>query len=103
MTQEILPTFPSSSTAGNSGVAKTSAKMRERFYWPGLQEETKLFDIRCPEYQKISGPLKKNHQSLVKRQSSYLFHHNKIDFPGPLPLSDLNKHILVIGDHYTKT
>ena len=52
MTHEILTAFPSSSTAGHLGVAKTSEKIKQRFYWPGLQEDTKLFVSWCPECQK---------------------------------------------------
>ena len=52
MTQEILSACHSSTTAGPLGVAKTSEKIKQRFYWPGLQEDTKLFVSRCPECQK---------------------------------------------------
>ena len=102
MTQEILLACHSSPTAGHLGVAKTSEKIKQRFYWPGLQEDTKLFVSRCPECQKRSGPPKKYHHALVEWQASYPFHHIGIDFMGPLPLSNGNKHILVIGDHFTK-
>ena len=102
MTHEILSACHSSSTAGHLGVAKTSEKTKQRFYWPGLQEDTKLYVSRCPECQKRSGPPKKYHRSLVEWQASYPFHHIGIDFMGPLPLSNGNKHILVIGDHFTK-
>ena len=84
------------------GVAKTSGKIKQRFYWPRLQEDTKLFVSRCPECQKRSGPPKKYHHSLVEWQASYPFHHLGINFMGPLPLSNGNKNILVIGDHFTK-
>ena len=58
MTQEILSARHSSPTAGHIGVAKTSEKIK-RSYWPGLQEDTKLFVSRCPECQKRSRPPKK--------------------------------------------
>ena len=45
---------------------------------------------------------KSRHLSLVEWQASYLFHHIGIDFMGSLPLSNGNKHILVIGDQFTK-
>ena len=48
MTQEILSACHSSPTAGHLGVAKTSEKKKQRFYWPGLQKDTKLFVIRGP-------------------------------------------------------
>ena len=102
MTHEILSACHSSSTAGHLGVANTSEKIEQRFYWPGLQEDTKLFVSRCPECQKRSGPPKRYHHSLVEWQASYPFHHIGINFMGPLSLSDGNKHILVNGDHFTK-
>ena len=40
MTQEILSACHSSPTAGHSGVAKASEKIKQRFYWPGLQQDT---------------------------------------------------------------
>ena len=66
MTQEILAACHSSLTAGHLGVAKTSEKLKQRFYWPGLQEDTKLFVSRCPDCQKRSGHPKKYHHSLVE-------------------------------------
>ena len=102
MTHEILSACHSSSTAGHLGFAKTSDKVKQIFYWPGLQEDTKLFVSRCPKCQKRSGPPKKYNHSLVEWEASYLFHHIRIDVMGPLPLSNGSKHILVIGDHFTK-
>ena len=102
MTQEILTASHSSSTAVHLGVGKTSEKIKQRFYWPGLQGDTKLFVSRCPECQKRSGPPKRNHHSLMEWQGSYPFHHTGINFMGPLPLSNGTKQIPVIGDHFTK-
>ena len=102
MTQEILSACHSSPTAGHLGVAKTSEEIKQRFYWLGLQEDTKLVVSRCPECQKRSGPPKKYHHALVEWQASYPFHHIEIDFMGPSPLSDGNKRISVNGDHFTK-
>ena len=102
MTQKNLSACHSSPTAGHLGVAKTSEKIKQRVHWPGMQEDTKLFVSRCPECQKRSGPPKKYHHSLIEWQASYPFHHIGIDFMGPLPMSNGNKHILVIGDHFTK-
>ena len=51
MTEEILSACHSSPTAGHIGVAKTSDKIKQRVYWPGLQEDTKLLVSRCSECQ----------------------------------------------------
>ena len=45
-THEILSACHSSSTAGHLGNAKTSEKIKQRFYRPGLQEDTKLIVSR---------------------------------------------------------
>ena len=102
MTHEILSACHSSSTSRHLGAAKTSEKKKQRFYWPGLQEDTKMFVSRCPVGQKRSGPPKKCHHSLVEWQPSYHFHHIGIDFMGCLLLSNGNRHTRVIGDHFTK-
>ena len=102
ITQGILSACHSSPTAGHLGVAKTSEKIKQRFYWPGLQEDTNLFVSQCPECQKRSGPPKKYHHALVEWQDSYQFHHIGIDFMGPLPMSNGNKHKLGNGVHFTK-
>ena len=59
MTHEISSACSSLSTAGDLGVAKTSEKKKQRFYWPGIHEHTKLFVSRCPERQTRSGPERK--------------------------------------------
>ena len=102
ITYEILGACHSSSTAGHLGVAKTSEKIEQRFDWPGLREDTKMFVSRCQECHKHSGPPKKYHHEIVEWQPIYPFHHIGIDFMGPLPVSNGNKHSLVIGNHFTK-
>ena len=103
MTQEILAACHSSPIAGHFGVAKASEKIKQRFYWPRLQEDTKLFVSRCPDGQKRSGPPKKYHHSLVEWHATYPFQHIGIDFMGPLPFSNGNRHILVIGEIFTRS
>ena len=86
MTQQILSVCHSSPSDRHLRVAKTSEKMKQGFYWPGPQEDIKMFVSRYPECQKRSGPPMKYHHSLVEWQASYPFHHIGIDFMGPLPL-----------------
>ena len=91
MMHEILAACHSLSTAGHLGVAKTSEKMKQRFYWPILQEDIKLFVSWCPECQKRSRQTEKYHHALVEWQTSYPFHHIGIDFMGVLPMSNGKK------------
>ena len=43
VTPEVLLACHSSSTAVHLGVGKTSEKIKQRFYWTELQEDTKSF------------------------------------------------------------
>ena len=61
-----------------------------------------MFVSRCLECQKRLGPSKEYHHTLVEWQASYPFHQIGIDFMGTLPMSNENKHILVIDDDLTK-
>ena len=99
---QVLNSIHSSSTGGHLGIFKTVEKVRERFYWPGFQEDVKLFINRCEQCQKRANPPKTHRHSLVEWTPSYPFHHIGIDFMGPLPLSNGNQHILLIGDHFSK-
>ena len=99
---QVLNSIHSSTTGGHLGIFKIVEKVRERFYWPGFQEDVKLFINRCEQCQKRANPPKTHRHSLVEWTPSYPFHHIGIDFMGPLPMSNGNQHILLIGDHFSK-
>ena len=99
---QVLNSIHSSTTGGHLGIFKTVEKVRERFHWPGFQEDVKLFINRCEQCQKRANPPKTHRHFLVEWTPSYPFHHIGIDFMGPLPLSNGNQHILLIGDHFSK-
>ena len=99
---QVLNSIHSSTTGGHLGIFKTVEKVRERFYWPGFQEVVKLFISRCEQCQKRTNPAKTHRHSLVEWTPSYSFHHIGIDFMGPLPFSNGNQHIFLIGDHFSK-
>ena len=91
----------SSKTAGHLGTHKV-IDVRQRFYWLGFEEDVKQFLQCCDICQKKSGPPKAHRHSLVDWKISYPFHHVGLDFLGPLPISNGNRFIFVIGDHFTK-
>ena len=59
MTHKILSTCHLSSTGGHLGVVKTAERRKQRLYWPGQQEDTKLFISRYQECRKRLGTPKK--------------------------------------------
>ena len=99
---QVLNSIHSLTTGGQLGKFKTVEKVRERFYWPVFQDDVKLFINRCEKCQKRTNPPKTHRHSLVEWTPSYPFHHIGIDFMGPLPLSDSNQNILLIGDQFSK-
>ena len=92
----------SSKTAGHFGTHKVIEKVRQRFYRPGFKDDVKHIIQCCDICQKESGPPKTHRHSLVDWKFSYPFHHIGLDFFGPFPISNGNRFILVIGDHFTK-
>ena len=99
---QILKSIHSLSTVGRLGIFETEQKVGERFYWPGFQEVNKLFINHCEQCQKRANPPKTHRHSLVEWTPSYLFNHIGIKFVDPLPLSNGNQHILLIGDPFSK-
>ena len=102
MVPEVLTALHSSKTAGHLGTQKVIEKMRQRFYRPGFKDDVKQFVQCCDICQKKPGLPKTHRHSLVDWKLSYPFHHIGLDFLGALPVSNGNRFILVIGDHFTK-
>ena len=63
---QVLNSIHSSTTGGHLGIFKTVEKVRERFYWPGFQDDVKLFINRCEQCQKRANPPKTHQHSLVE-------------------------------------
>ena len=102
LVDHILTNFHSSATSGLSGVAKLMEKVGHRFWWPSFKKDIKLFIKRCYECQQRSNPPKTQRHSVLEWKASYLFHYFEPDFVGPLAVSNGNKGILKIGDHFAK-
>ena len=81
---QILKSILSSPTGGHLGLFKTVEKVPEHFYWPGFQEDIKLFINRCEQCQKRANPPKAHRHCLVKRTPSYPFHHIGIVLDVPI-------------------
>ena len=45
-------------TAGHLGLTKTLSKMRQAFYWPGLQEDFRQYIASCEDCMKSKSPNK---------------------------------------------
>ena len=89
--------------SGHLGVEKSTAKVTDRFWWPGYTQN--VIDwiatcIPCAQKKKPSGNSKMPLQSVPGGKAMEML---ALDFVGPLPeTTDENRYLLVIGDYFTK-
>jgi hypothetical protein len=89
--------------SGHLGIKKTLSKIRQKYYWPGLKTDVKLYIGGCEKCQKRKDPNRIKRAPMHIVRSSYPMERIAIDILGELPISDRgNKYILVIGDYFTK-
>lgn len=100
---EVLQSLHDASTAGHLGVTKTVAKVRERFYWPGLQTDVESWCRQCPKCETKKPPQRAARAPLVSSHAGYPMERVAVDILGPLPTSEAgNKYIMVVSDYFTK-
>ena len=88
---------------GHLGLEKTLSRIKERFFWPGMTKDAKLWCETCEKCQKRRPPPKKKRaqiQVLVAEEPSAGV---AMDMMGPLPRTTRgNRYILVIADYFSK-
>ena len=89
--------------AGHQGVARTKAKLREKFFWVKLAKDVESYVLSCP----ICTQNKKNKTygkvPMTEYQAGTPMERVHIDFIGPLPKTERgNEHCLVMVDQFTK-
>ena len=99
---QVLYMLHDNKTAGHLGMFKTYERVTERFYWPGMKNDIRDWVNSCVTCQKRLKPQQKHRHDLIPWKPSYPFHQVALDVLGPLPVSDGNKYILLMGDQFTK-
>ena len=90
-------------TAGHLGIKKTLSKVRQSYYWPGLQRDVRHYVAGCEKCQKSKGPLKTPRAPMQIVGASRPMERIATDILGELPVTDKgNRYILVVSDYYTK-
>ena len=88
---------------GHLGVYKTTRKVRARYYWAGLKEDTNIWVKCCESCSARKHPPKTRQAPLESIITSYPMERVAIDILGPLPLTERgNKYILVAQEYFTK-
>ncbi len=101
-TETVLELAHSHPMAGHLGPANTVQRIRDRFHWPGMDAEVKLFCQTCPTCQ-VTSPRKPPPSPLIPLPIIEVpFERIGMDLVGPLPKSARgHEHILVIVDYAT--
>ena len=99
---------PNSDTTGSAwreiqSLSKILAKLRERFYWPGMITSVHEWCQTCHSCMSHKRPQQTRRGALENIKAGYPLEIMAMDIVGPLPTSKSgNKYILVISDYFTK-
>ena len=100
---EILRGFHDDQTGGHLARDKMLGKIRERYFWLGVNEDVKRHCKCCLECQKLKPPHSMPVAPLQPVLCSRAFEMVSMDVCGPYPTSERgNRYILVITDYFTK-
>ena len=100
---QILQEVHGGKSSGHLGEEKTLAKLRERFYWPGMTTSVHEWCQTCNSCMSRKGPQHARQGALENMKAGYPLEIMAMDIVGPLPTSKTgNKYILVISDYFTK-
>jgi transposase InsO family protein len=90
-------------SSGHQGIARTKAKLQEKFYWYGLKDDVAKYVTTCCVCSKNKKKDRYGRSPLIEYQAGAPMERVHIDFMGPLPLTPRgNEHVLMIVDQFTK-
>ena len=85
---------------GHQGILRTLSLLRERFYWPGMQEEATQYVMRCSRcLRRKTPPQVAPLQPILVTQPLELVH---MDYLSLEPSKGNIENVLVITDHFTR-
>ena len=91
------------SKSGHLGVHKTLEKVKERFFFPGYEQDIREAVKKCEACQRRNTPVPVPQAPLGTIKSEYPFQRLSWDIMGPLPATSCgNKYILVVTDVFSK-
>ncbi|VDI10342.1 Hypothetical predicted protein [Mytilus galloprovincialis] len=89
--------------AGHLGMRKTLEKIRQSYYWPGLQADVRAYVAGCDKCAMRKTPTKKKRAPMAIVETSSPMERLATDILGELPETENgNRYILVVSDYYTK-
>ena len=89
-------------SCGLFGYKKTSQRLQEKFYLPGMSRDIKDGVNSCEKCIARKKPHQKHKHPLQTWKPSHPFWPIALNFMGPLPESEAFKYFLLIGDQVSK-
>ena len=103
MRKQVLHELHAGALGGHLGEEKTLLKVKERFYWPGMQGDVQDWCRTCATCATRKTAPTRNRAPLQTIKTGYPMQVVSVDILGPLPESEAgNSYVLVAGDHFTK-
>ncbi|XP_003369202.1 Pao retrotransposon peptidase family protein [Trichinella spiralis] len=100
---EVLQSMHDSRYAGHLGEQRTLARVRNRFYWPGMSGDVHTLCRTCMQCARRKGPTKNNRAPMQAMAAGYHLQRVGIDILGPLEKTpSRNRYVLVLTDYFTK-
>ncbi|BFF95728.1 uncharacterized protein DMAD_13070 [Drosophila madeirensis] len=101
--QRVLQECHDQPSAGHLGIRKTTTRVCQRYYWPGIFRDVARYVRKCAVCQKFKTQQAKPAGKMLTRQASEPFATICADFVGPLPRSKQgNTVLLVFLDMFSK-
>jgi hypothetical protein len=101
--ETVLDELHASKAAAHLGREKTLPKVRERYYWVGMNADVRAYLKRCVPCARRKGPPKKRRAPLRQYRVGAPMERIAIDVLGPLTEThEGNIYVLVVGDYFTK-
>ena len=90
-------------SAGHQGIARTKAKLKEKFFWFRLSQDVESYVLSCSVCNKNKKNKCYGRVPLTEFQAGAPMERVHIDFIGPLPKTENgNEHCLMMVDQFTK-
>ena len=87
--------------SGHFGIKKTMSKIRQTYYWHGLQNDVKAYVGGCDICARRKEPLKTKRAPMEIVSSGFPMERIAVDILGEFPITERgNPYILVIGDYF---
>ena len=90
-------------SAGHAGIDRTTAKMKSKYFWFGMNRDIKNYIISCSVCNQNKKTTKYGKCPMVNYHAGLPMERVHLDFIGPLPrTAGGNEHILMMVDQFTK-